>query len=159
MIISQMQILLIFVRDAARNNARLEQAGQQLVELCHQRIPQARFSNLHSSSDQAEIEEKLRHAASLGPLVFTLGGSGIGPNDFTPEATRSVCQREIPGVGELMRQGGAEITEKAWMGRTTAGILDSTLIVNLPGRSKALRENFEICSNLVFHVVKQLGKM
>jgi molybdenum cofactor synthesis domain-containing protein len=74
-------------------------------------------------------------------LILTTGGTGFSPRDWTPEATKSVIEREAPGLPEAMRRAGAEKTPTAMLSRAAAGIRGSTLIVNLPGSEKAVRES------------------
>ncbi len=74
-------------------------------------------------------------------LVLTTGGTGFGPRDRTPEATRAVLEREAPGIGEAMRRAGMEKTPMAMLSRAVAGIRESTLIINLPGSEKGVRES------------------
>jgi len=76
-------------------------------------------------------------------LVVTTGGTGPAPRDVTPEATAAVCQKMLPGFGERMRMESLKYVPTAILSRQTAGIRGSTLIVNLPGRPKAIRENLE----------------
>lgn len=73
-------------------------------------------------------------------LILTTGGTGFSPRDLTPEATKEVCEREVPGIGEALRAYSLHITERAMLSRQTAGIRGGTLIVNLPGSPKACRE-------------------
>ena len=73
-------------------------------------------------------------------IVFTAGGTGCSPRDLTPEATREVIEREVPGVGEAMRTASLLVTPNAITSRATAGLVDSTMIVNLPGNPKAAIE-------------------
>lgn len=74
-------------------------------------------------------------------LILTTGGTGVGPRDVTPEATREVIEKEIPGMAEVMRQEGLKKTPHAMISRAVAGIRRRSLIVNLPGSPKAVREN------------------
>jgi molybdopterin adenylyltransferase len=76
-------------------------------------------------------------------LILTTGGTGFAPRDVTPEAMREVIEREAPGLAEAMRREGARLTPHAMLSRAVAGIRKSTLIVNLPGSAKAVRENLE----------------
>lgn len=76
-------------------------------------------------------------------LVVTTGGTGPAPRDVTPEATEAVCEKLLPGFGERMRAVSLQYVPTAILSRQTAGIRGSTLIVNLPGRPKAIRENLE----------------
>ncbi len=88
------------------------------------------------ADEQAEIESALRELASTNGLVVTTGGTGFGPRDVTPEATRAVIEREAPGLAELMRATGLSQTPMAALSRGIAGALGAALIVNLPGSPK-----------------------
>ena len=94
--------------------------------------------------------------ADRADVILTTGGTGLGPRDVTPEATASVCQRMAPGFGEIMRVEGFKLTKKAILSRGTAGICGKTLIVNLPGSPKAVRESLEIILDVLPHAVKMM---
>ena len=95
--------------------------------------------------EQPVIEAELRRMADEAGcgLVVTTGGTGPAPRDVTPEATAAVCPKLLPGFGELMRATSLKYVPTAILSRQTAGIRGRTLIVNLPGRPKAIRENLE----------------
>lgn len=95
--------------------------------------------------EQPVIEAELRRMADESGccLVVTTGGTGPAPRDVTPEATTAVCDKMLPGFGELMRATSLKYVPTAILSRQTAGIRSRTLIVNLPGRPKAIRENLE----------------
>ena len=95
--------------------------------------------------EQPAIEAELRRMADEAGcgLVVTTGGTGPAPRDVTPEATTAVCAKLLPGFGELMRAASLKHVPTAILSRQTAGIRGKTLIVNLPGRPKAIRENLE----------------
>lgn len=76
-------------------------------------------------------------------IVLTCGGSGLSPRDVTPEATRDVCNREVPGIAEAMRYHSLQITPYAMLSRAIAAQRGNTLVINLPGSEKAARENWE----------------
>ena len=77
----------------------------------------------------------------LVDIIFTTGGTGFSPRDWTPEATLDVCQRMVPGIPEAMRAMSMQITPRAMLSRSAAGIRERTLIVNLPGSPKAAQES------------------
>ena len=95
--------------------------------------------------EQPAIEAELRRMADEAGcgLVVTTGGTGPAPRDVTPEATAAVCTKLLPGFGELMRAASLKHVPTAILSHQTAGIRGKTLIVNLPGRPKAIRENLE----------------
>ena len=90
-------------------------------------------------------------------LVVTTGGTGPAVRDVTPEATRDVIKKELPGFGELMRATSLKFVPTAILSRQTAGIRGSTLIVNLPGRPKAIRENLEAVFPAIPYCIDLIG--
>lgn len=89
-------------------------------------------------------------------VVFTTGGTGFGPRDVTPEATKSVCKRMVPGIGEIMRVAGWQKTKRAVLSRGIAGIRANALIINLPGSPKGVKESLEVILDVLPHAVKML---
>ncbi len=89
-------------------------------------------------------------------LILTTGGTGFAPRDVTPEATMVVIEREAPGLAETMRAKGLEITPHAILSRAVAGIRGHTLIVNLPGSPRAVREDLEVILPALPHGIELL---
>ena len=109
--------------------------------------------------EQARIEAELIHLADdlACALIVTTGGTGPAPRDVTPEATAAVCQKMLPGFGELMRATSLRYVPTAILSRQTAGIRGRTLIVNLPGRPKAIRENLEAVFPAIPYCIDLIG--
>jgi len=109
--------------------------------------------------ERATIEtELLRMADETGCcLIVTTGGTGPAPRDVTPEATAAVCEKLLPGFGELMRAASLRVVPTAILSRQTAGIRGRTLIVNLPGRPKAIRENLEAVFPAIPYCIDLIG--
>jgi molybdopterin adenylyltransferase len=109
--------------------------------------------------EQPAIEAALRQLADeVGcALVVTTGGTGPALRDVTPEATEAVCEKMLPGFGELMRATSLKYVPTAILSRQTAGIRGRTLIVNLPGRPKAIRENLEAVFPAIPYCIDLLG--
>jgi molybdopterin adenylyltransferase len=109
------------------------------------------------SDDQGRLEEDLRAAVSRdAPLVLTCGGTGFGPRDTTPEATRRVMEREAPGICELIRARGGH--PLAFASRAVCGIAGRTVILNLSGRPAAALEQIQLAWPLLTHAVAVLRK-
>ena len=108
--------------------------------------------------DQDVIARELVRLCDDGmcDVVFTTGGTGLGPRDVTPEATLSVCERLVPGLGELMRAESLKKTRRAVLSRGVVGLRGNTLIINLPGSPKAVRECVEILLDLLPHAVEMM---
>ena len=94
---------------------------------------------------------------STAHLIMTTGGTGFGPRDVTPEATRKMIDRPAPGIAELLRQAGASQTELTWLSRGEAGISGNKLIINLPGSTKAMAHSVETLKTLLFHALALLN--
>jgi molybdenum cofactor synthesis domain-containing protein len=108
--------------------------------------------------DRALIEDRLRHYVEAGvSLVFTTGGTGMTPNDITPEATRAVIEREAPGFAETMRAEGLKYTPLGILTRGVSGIAGRTLIVNFPGSPKSIDQLFGVLAPTLKHVVRTLS--
>jgi len=87
-------------------------------------------------------------------FILTTGGTGLSPRDVTPEATRDVIHREIPGFGECMRLSGADKTPMSWLSRATAGIRGSTIIMNVPGSERGAMESLESILPMIRHAIE-----
>lgn len=108
--------------------------------------------------DAGAIADAIRDGADGGArLVVTTGGTGIAPRDVTPEATMRVCDRIIPGFGELMRSRSLSKTPMASLSRAQAATYGSTLVINLPGSPKGAVENLEAVLHLIPHALELLS--
>ena len=108
--------------------------------------------------ERTVIETQLRQLALEGSceVIFTTGGTGVTARDITPEATRAVVEKEIPGLAELMRAEGIRKTRRAVLSRGLAGTLGRTLIVNLPGSPRGALESLDAIVDLVPHIIELL---
>ena len=107
--------------------------------------------------DRDEIATALRELAATSALVLTTGGTGFGPRDVTPEATAEVVERGAPGIAEAVRADAVARTPHGMLSRGTAGIVGSTLVVNLPGSPGACRDGWAVLAPAVGHAVKLLA--
>jgi molybdenum cofactor synthesis domain-containing protein len=107
--------------------------------------------------ERSEIEARLRKASDEDfLLIVTSGGTGLSPRDVTPEATQSVIDRNVPGIAELMRLESLKVTPRAALSRAISGIRGATLIINLPGSVKGVRECLAAVRPILPHAVQVL---
>ncbi|PID84916.1 MAG: molybdenum cofactor biosynthesis protein [Chloroflexi bacterium] len=108
--------------------------------------------------EKAIIAATLRQWCDDGVhLILTTGGTGFAPRDVTPEATRQIIEREAPGIAEGLRAESLKITKHAMLSRGVAGIRKQTLIINLPGSPKAVRENMDVLLPILPHALELLA--
>jgi molybdenum cofactor synthesis domain-containing protein len=135
-----------------------DRSGRLLVELLHT-LPI--FVNVDGPvvvADGQPVETALREAVAAGyDLVVTTGGTGLTPADLTPEMTRRVISREVPGIAEAIRAAGAAAgVPTAVLSRGIAGVADGTLIVNLPGSSGGVRDAMAVLAPILAHAIDQM---
>lgn len=109
--------------------------------------------------ERAAIRDQLRILCDSGcaSLVLTVGGTGVRPTDWTPEATQDVCEKAIPGIGEAMRAVSMQKVRTAMLSRATAGIRGQTLIINLPGSIKGLKDNLDVVFPILEHTITKIA--
>lgn len=148
---------ILTISDSCAQGARADASGQTIKEM----LADGGFELIETAivpDDRQTIVGALRHFSDDRgvDLVLTTGGTGLGPRDVTPEATADVCERMVPGLNELVRSEGFKKTPNAVLSRGVAGVHKSTLIVNLPGSPKGVRESLEIILSLLPHAVKMM---
>ena len=106
--------------------------------------------------DRKMLSDIMKEIADAGEaeLILTTGGTGFSPRDITPEATEDILERRVPGIPEAMRAYSMTITKRAMLSRATAGIRKKTLIINLPGSPKAVRESLEYIIDSLGHGIE-----
>ncbi len=149
-----MRIAVLTVSDAGSRGARADTSGDAIVAWAEGRGDAIVERDLVPDESEAIVRRLLAWCdADVADLVLTTGGTGLGPRDVTPEATRAVIDREVPGISEAMRAAGMRVTPLAALARQVAGQRGGTLIVNLPGSPKAARESLEAVMAALPHAV------
>ena len=140
------KIGVINVSDRASQGIYEDIPGKAVVELLHEYLI-SEFDVVYKviPDEQKQLEQAMTHMADIEKtcLIITTGGTGPSLRDVTPEATEAICQKMLPGFGELMRSISLAFVPTAILSRQTAGIRGNTLIVNLPGKPKAIRQCLE----------------
>jgi molybdenum cofactor synthesis domain-containing protein len=151
-----MKVGILTVSDKGARGEREDRSGPAIREMM-----EAAGGEIVRSKIVADEQDEIR-AALIDwsdeelDLILTTGGTGFSPRDWTPEATKAVIEREAPGIAEAMRRAGMEKTPTAMLSRAAAGIRKRTLIVNLPGSEKAVRESLEAILPALPHGVEIL---
>jgi molybdenum cofactor synthesis domain-containing protein len=147
--------VIITVSDRSARGERPDTTGPRAVEILQ---AEGFDTELVVIPDGAEsVSAAIRFAVSSGAkLVITSGGTGVGPRDLTPEGTRPLLERELPGIAEEFRRDGASKTPMALLSRGVAGIVGTSLVVNLPGSLSAVEDGLRVVLPLVPHILDQV---
>jgi molybdenum cofactor synthesis domain-containing protein len=150
--------VIITVSDRSARGEQEDESGAALVQLLKELGAEIVATEI-LPDDLEPLSERLRYFADGADvnLVVTTGGTGFSPRDNTPEATRAVIEREAPGLSEAMRMETRKQTPLAIASRGVCGIRSGTLIINLPGSPKAVRESFSVIKPVLHHVIALLA--
>jgi molybdenum cofactor synthesis domain-containing protein len=148
---------IITVSDKGSRGEREDLSGPAIKELLTSLPAEVKFSAV-IPDDTAVIAATLRECSDdrALDLIVTTGGTGVSPRDVTPEATREVIDKEIPGMAEVMRLEGLKKTPHAMISRALVGIRRQSLIVNLPGSPKAVKENLLVLLPALAHALAKI---
>ena len=149
---------VITVSDACSRGEREDESGEALVEVLTELGAEVVTKGI-LSDDLEPLVQRLEEIVGRGDvnLIMTTGGTGLGPRDNTPEATRRVIEREAPGIAEAIRAESLKVTRMAMISRGVAGVASNTLIINLPGSPRAVRESFAVVKPVLAHAVDLLA--
>jgi len=152
------KIGVINVSDRASAGIYEDIPGKAVVELLHEYLT-SKFEVVYAvvPDEQDQLMDQMRLMSEEVCLLITTGGTGPALRDVTPEATEAICQKMLPGFGELMRSVSLQYVPTAILSRQTAGILNQTLIVNLPGKPKAIRQCLEAVFPAIPYCIDLIG--
>lgn len=138
------RVAIVTLSDKGAAGQREDESGAVVREIAEQNgYEVVSYTLLPDEREQISAELRRLCDENIAELVLTTGGTGFSPRDCTPEATLDVAERLAPGIAEAMRYSSLNITKRAILSRGVAAIRRGTLIVNLPGSPKAVRENLE----------------
>lgn len=147
---------VITCSDAASRGQRQDLSGPAVREMLIREGFETAAVGIVPDEESAIADAISRAVAAGARLIVTTGGTGIAPRDVTPEATMRVCERVIPGFGELMRARSLASTPMASLSRAQAATLGTALVINLPGSVRGARENLEAILHLIPHALELL---
>ena len=150
-----MLVCILTVSDRCSQGEATDTAGPATAELARSQWSKAVFRTALVGDDEERIAAHLEEwTASGAALILTVGGTGLGPRDRTPEATLRMVDRQAPGIAEAMRADGAKHNKFAWLSRGVAGLAGPTLIVNLPGSKRGAEESLKAVLPLLVHALE-----
>lgn len=147
---------ILTVSDSCADGKREDLSGQTIADMLPGDIFEVCHKKIVPDDRQKIIQELIYFSNEKIDIVFTTGGTGPGPRDVTPEATAFVCEKIVPGFGEIIRAAGFRKTPNAVLSRGTAGIRNNTLIINLPGSPKAVRQSLKVIMKILPHAIEMM---
>ena len=152
-----LRVGILTCSDSRSRGEAVDTAGAALRELCEEQGWQVAACDI-CADDRESIAAAIVRMADVerADLILTAGGTGLGPRDVTPEATLDVADREVPGIAEHVRAAAMAVTARAMLSRAVAAQRGTTLIVNLPGSEKAVRESFGFVADQFDHAVEMM---
>lgn len=147
-------VAVLTLSDKGSRGEREDRSGPLISEML-KGIGEVRYYDI-LPDERNLIRDKLLEYTEKVDLILTTGGTGLSPRDVTPEATRDIIDREIPGIAEAMRIEGLKKTNRAMLSRAIAGVKGKTLIINLPGSPIAVKENLEVILDVIPHAIEKI---
>lgn len=148
------KVAVITISDSVSRSERVDESGKKIMEIFKKL--NCKISLYKVIPDEIRvISQTIKEATDKKKidLVITTGGTGVSPRDVTPEATRTVVEKEIPGISEIIRIGGYKLTKYSIISRGVAGIRKKSLIINLPGSLKGVKESLKLILPVLEHTI------
>ena len=148
---------ILTMSDKGYRGEREDKSGQVIKEMIIS-LPSDVVSYEVIPDEKEIIKKKLTHLSDIikADIIITTGGTGLSPRDVTPDATLEVIDKEVPGMAEAMRAESLKKTANAMVSRAVVGVRGETLIINLPGSPKAVRENLSVILPAIPHAIEKL---
>ena len=150
-----MKVGLLTVSDRGSKGEYEDRSGPLMANIITDRTPwQVTHRDIIPDEFESIVNTLIAWCEDGVNLLLTSGGTGFSPRDITPEATRRVIERETPGIAEAVRAESLKITKHAMLSRAVAGIRGKTLIINMPGNPKAVKENLDVLLPVLPHALE-----
>ena len=148
---------ILTVSDKGSRGEREDQSGKTIEEMVKRIKGEVKYYQIIPDEKKIIQRELLKAVDELGlDLIFTTGGTGLGKRDVTPEATLAVIEKEVPGISEIIRSESFKKTNRGVLSRGISGIRKESLIINLPGSPKGVKESLEIILEAIPHGIEIL---
>ena len=148
-------VAVLTLSDKGSKGKRKDESGLLVQEMLKKIKAEITYYDILPDEKEL-IKEKLLEYSSKVDLILTTGGTGLSRRDITPEATLEILDRQVPGIAEAMRSEGLKITKRAMLSRAVAGVKGKSLIVNLPGSPKAVKESLSIIIETIPHAIEKI---
>jgi len=148
-------VAVLTLSDKGSKGEREDLSGPLIQDLLKKIGAEVRHAEILPDEKELIKEELIRFSKEVD-LILTTGGTGLSPRDVTPDATLEVIDRQIPGIAEAMRMESLKKTNRAMLSRAVAGVRGKTLIINLPGSPKAVKENLAVILEALPHAIEKI---
>ena len=148
-------VAVLTMSDKGSKGERKDLSGPLIQDMLKSISAEVRHSEILPDEKEL-IKEKLIKYSKEVDLIFTTGGTGLSPRDVTPDATLEVIDRQVPGIAEAMRSEGLKKTSRAMLSRAVAGVRGKSLIINLPGSPRAVKENLAVILDVIPHAIEKM---
>jgi len=148
-------VAVLTVSDKGSKGEREDLSGPLIGEMIKKIGAELKYYEI-LPDEKKLIKEKLIEYSRKVDLILTTGGTGLSPRDVTPEATLEVIDKQVAGIAEAMRSEGLKKTSRSMLSRAVAGVKGRSLIINLPGSPKAVKENLAIILDVIPHAIEKL---
>ncbi|MCX5720187.1 MAG: MogA/MoaB family molybdenum cofactor biosynthesis protein [Nitrospirae bacterium] len=148
-------VAVLTISDKGSKGERKDVSGPLIEDILKKIEAEVKYYEILPDEKRLIRKNLIKYSKKVD-LILTTGGTGLSPRDVTPDATLEVIEREVPGISEAMRAEGLKKTRMAMLSRAVAGVKGETLIINLPGSPKAVRENLETILNIIPHAIEKI---
>ena len=148
-------VAVLTLSDKGSKGEREDVSGPVIADMLKGIDAEIKYSEILPDEKEL-IKNKLIDYSTRVDLILTTGGTGLSPRDVTPDATLEIIDREISGIAEVMRAEGMKKTQRSMLSRAVAGVIGQTLIINLPGSPKAVKENLDVILDVIPHAVEKI---